>query len=322
MIFLLPALLTAAAPLQLALPVQCDIGKSCFVQNYMDHDSGPGWKDYGCGPMTYDGHTGTDIRVADRAAMEKGVPVLAALAGKVRGVRDGEPDSGVTGKDDISVKGKECGNGVVLVHADGYETQYCHLKNGSARVKVGDDVQAGAVLGEIGKSGAAQFPHVHFEVRKDGKPIDPFTATGLEKGCDANPEQRLWNLEAAQALRYAHVSVLNAGFTDTPPSAGNAEPVAVSRLAKGSAAIIFWVDLIGIRQGDRLAMTLLAPDGKIVAEHKTTYDRNKATVRQFIGKKNRGTLASGIYSGTYEVIHPQAGKEISMLKRSVTVQVE
>ena len=51
------------------------------------------------------------------------------------------------------ISGKECGNGVVLVHDDGYQTQYCHLKKGSVAVKKGARVSEGDLLGFIGMSG-------------------------------------------------------------------------------------------------------------------------------------------------------------------------
>src|SRR3546814_4129881 len=45
------------------LPVGCAMGAVCTVQNYIDHDPGPGWRDHSCGPLSYDGHRGIDIRV-------------------------------------------------------------------------------------------------------------------------------------------------------------------------------------------------------------------------------------------------------------------
>ena len=53
----------AEEPFSLSLPVDCEIGKTCFVQNYVDHDPGPGKQDFQCRAMTYDGHEGTDFRV-------------------------------------------------------------------------------------------------------------------------------------------------------------------------------------------------------------------------------------------------------------------
>ena len=72
-----PALLAAALLLTGAaraeavrfdLPIACEIGTDCWVQQYVDHDPSTGVKDYACGAQTYDGHDGTDIRIRDTAA--------------------------------------------------------------------------------------------------------------------------------------------------------------------------------------------------------------------------------------------------------------
>jgi hypothetical protein len=90
-------LILTLAPVQagafdLSWPVDCTLGDTCFIQNYVDRDPGPDDTDFTCGPLTYDGHDGTDIALNSDAAMTAGVPVLAAAAGTVRGIRDSMPD--------------------------------------------------------------------------------------------------------------------------------------------------------------------------------------------------------------------------------------
>jgi murein DD-endopeptidase MepM/ murein hydrolase activator NlpD len=63
------------------------------------------------------------------------------------------------------------GNLVTLRHDNGFETRYAHLS--SVDVKVGDRVEAGTGLGKVGTTGYSTGPHLHFEVRHDGKAIDP-----------------------------------------------------------------------------------------------------------------------------------------------------
>lgn len=63
------------------------------------------------------------------------------------------------------------GNLVTLRHDNGFETRYAHLS--SIDVKVGDRVEAGSGLGKVGSTGYSTGPHLHFEVRHDGKAIDP-----------------------------------------------------------------------------------------------------------------------------------------------------
>ena len=63
------------------------------------------------------------------------------------------------------------GNLITIKHADGVETRYAHLS--ATSVKEGDHVEAGQPIGAVGTTGYSTGPHLHFEVRKDGQPIDP-----------------------------------------------------------------------------------------------------------------------------------------------------
>ena len=67
-----------AADITFDLPVACEMGVLCTIQKYVDHDPGPGRVDYGCGRLSLDGDTGTDFRVPDYPAMERGVAVIAS----------------------------------------------------------------------------------------------------------------------------------------------------------------------------------------------------------------------------------------------------
>ena len=49
--------------IKLSFPMACELGKSCFVQSYVDLDETAGEQDFACGSATYDGHDGTDFRV-------------------------------------------------------------------------------------------------------------------------------------------------------------------------------------------------------------------------------------------------------------------
>ena len=63
------------------------------------------------------------------------------------------------------------GNIIIIDHQNGVHTWYAHLD--SIDVKVGDVVQKGNVIGKLGNTGYSTGPHLHFEVRKDGTPVDP-----------------------------------------------------------------------------------------------------------------------------------------------------
>jgi murein DD-endopeptidase MepM/ murein hydrolase activator NlpD len=101
-------------------------------------------------------HTGIDIRG------EAGESVHATAAGK------------------ITVAGWDGGYGnmVEIEHGNGLSTRYGHLSQ--IDVRVGDTVRIGQVIGRIGSTGRSTGPHLHYETRIDGTPVNPekFLAAG------------------------------------------------------------------------------------------------------------------------------------------------
>ena len=69
------------------------------------------------------------------------------------------------------------GNVVVVRHGKLYETVYAH--NRRFRVQKGARVRKGDVIAEVGATGNASAPHVHFEVRRQGRPARPATVPAL-----------------------------------------------------------------------------------------------------------------------------------------------
>ena len=63
------------------------------------------------------------------------------------------------------------GNFIVVKHSDVYVTTYSHLK--SMIVKTGDRLGRGQTKGYVGSTGLSTAPHLHYEVHKNGQPIDP-----------------------------------------------------------------------------------------------------------------------------------------------------
>ncbi len=88
-------------------------------------------------------------------AKPKGSPIIAVASGIV--TRSG--------------KASGYGNLIEIRHPDGYSTRYGH--NQKNLVKVGDLVHKNQVIGYVGSTGRSTGPHVHFEVRKEGKPVNP-----------------------------------------------------------------------------------------------------------------------------------------------------
>jgi septal ring factor EnvC (AmiA/AmiB activator) len=66
---------------------------------------------------------------------------------------------------------KGYGNLVIVDHGEGYHTLVAHLA--SMRTAMGEDVDAGDVLGTVGDSGSLKGPYLYFEIRERGRPVDP-----------------------------------------------------------------------------------------------------------------------------------------------------
>ena len=63
------------------------------------------------------------------------------------------------------------GHTIEINHGDGYVTRYAHQHE--LKVAVGDVVKRGQVIGTVGSSGRASGAHLHFEVMKNGRQVDP-----------------------------------------------------------------------------------------------------------------------------------------------------
>ena len=274
----------APAP-QLELPIACVPGRTCFIQQYPDHDPGPGARDYRCGQRVYDGHDGVDIRLPSIASQRKGVAVLVAAPGVVRGVRDDMNDVVLDRSNLASIKGRECGNGVVIAHPGGWETQYCHMARGSISVKPGQSVQPGEKLGMVGLSGDTQFPHVHLSVRHESTKVDPF-APALSPGtCGAGGGKMLWTAKAAAVLAYRETEIINAGFAAGPVSMDTIDQGSTEKPTASSSALVFYARAIGLQPGDLVRLKVNQPDGTELVRSDTPVDRAKAQWLSFAGKK-------------------------------------
>ena len=98
-----------------------------------------------------------------KLTMHKGIDFAGNLGSDVLTVASGV----------VTWAGKRYGYGqlVEINHGNGYVTRYGH--NQKILVKEGDAVQKGSVISKMGSSGRSTGPHVHFEVLKNGKQIDP-----------------------------------------------------------------------------------------------------------------------------------------------------
>lgn len=94
-------------------------------------------------------HEGVDV------SAPRGTEVIAAEAGVVR----------------LASWAGTAGRAIIIDHGDGYETRYYHLH--SISVQVGQEVEKGDIIGGVGSTGKSIGNHLHFEIRKFGRPKNP-----------------------------------------------------------------------------------------------------------------------------------------------------
>ncbi len=298
---LLPIGLPAGAgmPTDLALPIDCRPGEDCWILRYVDDDPGPGVKDYMCGQLAGNGHTGTDIAIRDLEVMARGVEVRAAAAGVVEALRDGLPDISVEEGGRAAIADKQCGNAIRVAHGDDWTTWYCHLRRGSLLVKEGDKVAVGQPLALVGLSGDTSFPHLHFDVRHGDQAVDPFV--GVEAGHACGPGKNpLWRADVMAKLAYQPVVLTNAGFAVSGPEL----PDVVrgwhqqTTLPTTAPALALWVEGYWLAAGDRVYLTVSGPDGAPIADRVVELDTRWAHWFQFVGSRRPGgAWPAGSYTG-------------------------
>jgi murein DD-endopeptidase MepM/ murein hydrolase activator NlpD len=308
----------AAAPPLLSLPVDCDLGRRCSIQKYVDHAAGPERQDYRCGTLTTDGHDGTDFRLRREADYRAGVNVLAAADGTVLRVRDGVADVSVRDPAATSVAGREAGNAVVIDHGEGWVTQYSHLMRGSVAVRPGARVRRGQAIGRIGLSGQTEYPHLHFEVRQQDRPVDPF-ARDFAGDC-RRPVTSMWDDAARRETVYRDTVVLAAGLVDSPQMvtrARSADPL--TRTVSGAPALILWASVTGIQPGDEQSFTIAGPSGDVILRKVSLVDKSALDWFAYAGAPRPGTAwPKGKYLGTYTLM--RKGKSIGEASAAVTVE--
>ena len=318
---LLAAQSVAAAPPQLALPLDCQPNRTCWIANYVDHDPTRGVRDYACGTATYNGaannmHNGTDFAIRDLGAMRQGVQVLAAAPGVVVGTLDGVADVAVTSPERAkAVTNRECGNGVRIDHGDGWTTQYCHLRKGSIAVRTGDRIAAGTPLGMIGLSGLTEYPHLHLSVRRNDTVVDPFVGPAPGKKCGPGAAP-LWRPEVMKEFPYHPTVVFHAGFADEPATADKARTGAYDHPpSRTGKALVMWAEAFHVHKDDRFLVAIDGPGGKqVVHQASPPIPRDQARRFVFIGKRTPPEgWPAGDYQGTVQLVRPKGDDRYRVL---------
>ncbi len=90
-------------------------------------------------------------------AARRGTPIVAAASGRII----------------YAARMGAYGNLIKIRHKDGYETRYAHMKSFRRGMRRGKRVKKGQTIGYIGTTGRSTGPHLHFELRKNGRAINP-----------------------------------------------------------------------------------------------------------------------------------------------------
>lgn len=314
----LAALSFWAAPLfaqepQFAWPVDCFETGQCYIQNLVDADPTSDTADFRCGTQAYDGHKGTDFALPNVAAIAEGHPVRTAAAGDVRATRDGMPDHARFEPGAPDITGRECGNGVVIDHEDGWSTMYCHLAEGSVSVARGDRVETGDVLGQIGASGAADFAHLHFSVRLNDMPVDPFDPAA-EPTC--GPSTRTLWLDPIEVPTTGIVAV---GFSDRVPDydAIKRDGAVDTPAHPTGEGLVFWGLAHGGLAGDEVSIAITGPEDFFVSQT-FSLDRNRALYFRASGKRLRADRwPAGDYVAAFTIVRD--GQQVASTQASITL---
>lgn len=294
---------------RLSIPVDCADTDLCAVQNYVDFAAGPEARDHTCGPLTYNGHQGIDIRLKSIAAMERGVAVLAAAGGTVIAQQNDVPDRLLNQAEArAALRGLvKPSNSVSIYHGNGWITHYGHLRQGSVRVVKGQKVERGQPLGLIGASGSTNFPHLHFVLQHRQDVIDPYSGRTPDSGCGAGLHHSFWDEEAAELLAYRTSGVLDAGFAEIAPSPARIRSgkERTESLPTSAERLVFWTQIWGLRQSDRIRMRLYAADGALLTETLQRAEDNSPIHFRYLSVQRGGEAwSAGVYRGEYSLERP------------------
>ena len=214
-------------------------------------------EDYECGVKTRGFNHTTEFILPTFQAMDEGVNVLAAAAGEVVGLVNGQFDRRL-----IFQQGA-IGNQVWIRHDDGFTSRYYNLKTG-VPVRRGERVEAGQVIGQAGSSGFSNWPRLGFEVRDaDDEPFDPWAGA-----CSGH--RSYW---ADQYPEYPNrFVVLDSGTMNVPPLIPIiADGPPIQSTFEQGLGVGFFVHVMN-RPTGLLSLEVLDPDGFVVVSASAEFD--------------------------------------------------
>ena len=143
-------------------------------------------------------------RISSHFSLRRRHPILHTLRAH-KGVDYAAPNGTpvkATGNGKVQFAGTQNGYGktIILQHGDRYGTLYAHLCRFAPRIKAGQSVRQGQIIGYVGSTGFATGPHLHYEFRVDGVHRDPLTV-GLPRALPLSRiDQRRFRIKARLLL--------------------------------------------------------------------------------------------------------------------------
>lgn len=244
------------------------------------------------GPISGGGEWGYRMHpIYRRQRFHNGLDAAAPQGAPVRAMADGTVV--------ISAYRGGYGHLVAIDHGDGFTTLYAHLSKRD--VEVGDEVAAGSTIGRIGSTGASTGPHLHFEVRIAGVPVDPrwfIPVLPTPTGPAGSTRQPLWPVvPGGEAARFQIARLYLAAFDRLPTDEETAHWVGQCRRGVTLEAIaLVALGADGARHGSTTAAELVA-----ISESPEYQNRLASTLLQpevrrlYLAVLGRETDASGAY---------------------------
>ena len=171
-----PSTIDAGAPLAIDTPLSVLLG--------LDERSVGALKKAARGPCASCLHQGIDL------VAPAGTPIHAAGDGVVSGAAPNGP----------------YGNWVRIEHAGGLATVYGHLERFAPGIEPGRNVTQGDVIGLVGSTGHSTGAHLHFELRTDGRPVDPLRNPLFKVERLQGPELERFRRQVARSLERRDIS--------------------------------------------------------------------------------------------------------------------
>ncbi len=262
----------------LVLPIEGVYGDDYIIVNYPDWHVTEGpvneadgfLVDHNCGTKTYDGHQGTDFVIRSFTQMDAGVNILSIAAGEVIHVTEDLYDRETEGDVELGL-----GNYIGIYHeSTNTYSYYAHIKTNSAVVEVGEFVEPGQVIAQVGSSGNSTDPHLHFELWNPGEITDP-TIDPWGTPCGEIPN--LWNAPPVYDTTFA---VWEHGFVNYN-TVDNFTPITwyplkertdlKSSFTTDDPNFTYWALQYGIKLGDTTVTKWYEPNGSLYLSDTTLY---------------------------------------------------